>query len=114
VLDGAQIIDLQRAVREVAVSDPVQEYLLDVVHSTRQCDELHVGASTRAALDLYRASQALALVENRDFVVPDDVKRLAVPVMAHRVIPKGYLHGGQRGAVEALVQRLVDDVEVPL
>jgi MoxR-like ATPase len=114
VLDGAQIMELQRAVREVAVSDPVQEYLLDVIHSTRQCDELHVGASTRAALDLYRASQALALVENRDFVVPDDIKRLAVPVMAHRVIPKGYLHGGQRGAVEALVQRLVDDVEVPL
>jgi MoxR-like ATPase len=62
---------------------------------------------------LYRASQSLALVEGRDYVIPDDVKRLALPVLAHRVIPKGYLHGGQRQAVEALIQRLVDEVAVP-
>ena len=55
-----------------------------------------MGVSTRGALCLYRASQALALVENRDFVIPDDVKRLAVPVLSHRVIAKGYLQGTQR------------------
>jgi MoxR-like ATPase len=69
--------------------------------------------STRGALCLYRASQSLALVENRDFVVPDDVKRLTVPVLAHRVISKGFLHGGQRPAVEAIVRRLVEQVRVP-
>ncbi len=113
VLDARQIVELQTAVREVSVSDAIQEYLLDVVHATRECDELHVGVSTRGAISLYRASQALALIEGRDFAVPDDIKRLAVPVMAHRVIAKGYLHGSQREAIESLVGRLVDDVAVP-
>jgi MoxR-like ATPase len=112
VLDCEQIVGLQERVREVRVSDAVHEYLLDVVHATRTCGELHVGVSTRGALSLYRASQALALVEGRDFVTPDDVKRLCVPVMAHRVIPRGYAHGSRRATVEALVQRLVDETPV--
>ncbi len=69
--------------------------------------------STRGALALYRASQSWALAEGRDYVVPDDPKRLAVPVLAHRVIPRGYLHGGQREAVETLIRRIVDDVPAP-
>lgn len=112
-LNCSQILHLQNAVREVAVEASINEYLLDIVDATRRCDELHVGASTRGALSLYRAAQSLALIEGRDYAVPDDVKRLAVPVLAHRVIPKGYLHGGQRQAVEALIQRLVDQVSAP-
>ena len=53
------------------------------------------------------------MVEGRDYVAPDDVKRLAVPVLSHRVITKGYLHGGQRDAIEALIQRLVEETPVP-
>jgi MoxR-like ATPase len=113
VLNCAQIVQLQEAVRKVTVDDSIHNYLLDLVQATRQSDDLHVGASTRGALALYRASQAAALVEGREYVVPDDVKQLAVPVLAHRVISKGYLHGGQRGAIEALVARLVDEVPVP-
>jgi MoxR-like ATPase len=113
VLDAHQIVSLQEAVRQVTVDDSINDYLLDIVAATRHCEELHVGVSTRGALCLYRASQALALVENRDFVVPDDVKRLTVPVLAHRVISKGFLHGGQRTAVEAIVRRLVEQVRVP-
>jgi MoxR-like ATPase len=113
VLDCHQVVTLQEAVRQVSVDDSIHEYLLDLVETTRNCEELHVGVSTRGALGLYRASQALALIEARSFVVPDDVKRLAVAVLAHRVIPKGYLPGGQRLAVEGLVQRLIDDVAVP-
>jgi len=112
VLDAEQILSLQHAVREVAVDESLSDYLLDIVEATRNCDELHVGASTRGAICLYRAAQALALVEGREFAVPDDVKRLAVPVLAHRVISHGYLHGGQRQAVEAIIQRLIDDVPV--
>jgi len=113
IVDSARIIQMQDAVRQVALDESLQDYLLDIVHATRNCDELQVGVSTRGALSLYRASQALALTEGRDFVVPDDIKRLAVAVIAHRVIPKAYLHGGQRDATEALVQRLIDQVEVP-
>ncbi|MFV2067141.1 MAG: AAA family ATPase [Pirellulales bacterium] len=112
-LDCSQITFLQKAVRQVRVDGSLSAYILDIVDATRNCDELHVGASPRGALCLYRAAQALALVENRDFVVPDDIKRLSVPVLAHRVIPKGYLHGGQRKAVEALLERLVEQATVP-
>ncbi|HVX62942.1 MAG TPA: MoxR family ATPase [Pirellulales bacterium] len=113
VVDCAQILALQQAVREVTVEESIYEYVLDIVEATRNSPELHVGVSTRGALCLYRACQSLALIEGRDYVVPDDVKRLAVPVLAHRVITKGYLHGSQRGAIEALIQRFVDDVPVP-
>ena len=113
VLDGAQVIALQEAVREVAVEESVNHYLLDLIDATRDCEELHVGASIRGALALYRACQAWALIEGRNYVVPDDVKRLAVPVLAHRVITKGYLHGSQRDAVESLVRRLVEEMPVP-
>lgn len=113
VLDCQQVASLQSTVRQVQVDDSISGYILDIVQATRQCDELNVGVSTRGALAFYRAAQAVALVAGRDYVVPDDVKRLAVPVLAHRVIPKGYLHGGQREAVESLVERLVEQTPVP-
>jgi MoxR-like ATPase len=112
-LSCEQIVALQEAVREVRVEDSINGYVLDIVEATRSCDDLHVGTSTRGALALYRAAQSAALVVGREYVVPDDVKQLAVPVLAHRVITKGYLHGGQREAVEALIERLVDEVSVP-
>ncbi len=113
VLDAEQVVALQHAVRDIAVDDSINAYLLDIVESTRNSDELRVGVSTRGALCLYRASQALALIENRDFVIPDDVKRLAISVLSHRVIAKGYAQGTQRETIEAIVGRLVDDVRVP-
>ena len=112
-LDCEQVAALQAAVRQVTVEDSINQYVLDIVEATRRCDELHVGVSTRGALALYRAAQAAALVAGRRFVVPDDVKQLTVPALAHRVIPKGYLHGGDREALESLVERLVDGVPVP-
>ena len=99
--------------RQVTIEDSINRYVLDIVEATRRCDELHVGVSTRGALALYRAAQAAALVAGRRFAVPDDVKQLTVPVLAHRVIPKGYLHGGDREAIESLIERLVDGVPVP-
>jgi MoxR-like ATPase len=113
VLDAQQVIALQQAVRQVTVDESINGYLLDIVDSTRKCEELRVGVSTRGALCLYRAAQALALVENRSFVIPDDVKRLTVPVLSHRVIAKGYLQGTHRQAMEALIGRLVEEVAVP-
>jgi MoxR-like ATPase len=113
VLDASQVVALQHAVRQVAMDESINSYLLDIVDATRRCDELRVGVSTRGALCLYRASQALAMIENRDFVIPDDVKRLAVPVLSHRVIAKGYLQGTHRQALEALMTRLVEEVRAP-
>ena len=113
VLTSKQIAGLQEHVRRVKVDESINAYLLDMVHATRKSDDLHVGVSIRGTLALYRASQAAALIRGRNYVVPDDVKRLAVPVLAHRVITKGYLHGGQREAIEALIGRLIEEVPVP-
>ncbi|QDU98058.1 AAA family ATPase [Lignipirellula cremea] len=113
VLTGEQVLQLQAAVRDVNVEVSVSDYLLDIVHATRECDELHVGVSTRGALALYRASQAAALVDGRDFVTPDDVKNLAAGALSHRVISKGYLHGGQREASQAVIVRLLEELPVP-
>lgn len=113
VVNSEQISQLQERVREIDVIDAVSDYLLEIIDATRNSDDLQIGASTRAALSLFRAAQSQALLESRAFVVPDDVKRLAVSVLSHRVIPKGYLHVGQRDAVESIVSRIVDEVPVP-
>jgi MoxR-like ATPase len=113
VLTADDILLLQRAVRNVRVNDAIADYLLDIVHATRKGEELHVGVSTRGALTLYRAAQSLALVSGRDYVVPDDVKSLAVPVLAHRVVGKSFLQAGEFGAAEAIIRDLVDRLRVP-
>lgn len=107
------VLQLQAAVRDVRVDESIYDYLLDIAEATRTSDELHVGLSTRGTLCLYRAAQALALVEGRDYVVPDDVKNLAVSTLAHRVITKSFLHDGQRDNAETVVSRIVDEVPVP-
>jgi len=107
-----QISQLQESVRNIEVSEPVSEYLLDIIEGTRESDDLQVGASTRAALSLFRAAQSQALLDGREFATPDDIKHLAVPVLSHRVIPKGFLHTGQREAVESIVARIIDEVAV--
>lgn len=113
VLMAEDVLQLQRAVRNVRVDDAIAEYLLDIVHATRKGEELHVGVSTRGALTLYRAAQSLAFVSGREYVIPDDVKSLAVPVLAHRVVGKSFLQAGEFGAAEAIIRDLVDRLRVP-
>ncbi len=112
-VSGEQIILLQQAVRQVRVDDSLGDYLLEIVHLTRQCAELRVGVSTRGALSLYRAAQALALIEGRQFVIPDDIKRLTPAVFSHRVLLKGLARTSQRDVAEAIIRRLTDQVAVP-
>ncbi|MGB6042255.1 MAG: MoxR family ATPase [Pirellulales bacterium] len=113
IVNGDQILAMQNQVRNIVVEENIRHYLLDLIEATRDCEELHVGASTRGALCLYRAAQALAFVEGRDYVVPDDIKRLAIPVLSHRVITRGFMHGGNRDATEGIIERLTDSVPVP-
>ncbi len=113
VVGCEEIRVLQMAVRNVSVEETIYDYLLDIVEATRTSSELHVGVSTRGALSLYRAAQASALIDGRSFVVPDDVKRLAVPAISHRVISKSYLSGAHRDQIEAIIRRLVNSVPVP-
>ena len=114
VLSADDVVRLQVMVREVRVEDAVADYMLDIVHATRDSDEVHVGVSTRGALTLYRAAQSLALVSGRNYVVPDDVKVLAVPVLAHRIVGKSFLQAGEFSAAEAIVRDIVDRLRVPI
>jgi MoxR-like ATPase len=87
VAHASDVRALVVAVREVHVSAPIRQYIIDLVNATRTAAELRLGASPRAALHLLRASRAHAALDERDFVIPDDVQALAVPVLAHRLLP---------------------------
>jgi MoxR-like ATPase len=86
VVDGAQLREAQESIKEIYVDEKVKGYMVDVVRATRDHAEVYLGASSRGALALYRLGQARAALLGREYVLPDDVKALAVPALAHRVI----------------------------
>ncbi len=114
VVSIEEISVAQAEVRDVRFDETLADYLLDIVEATRQHDGFQVGVSTRAALSFYRGCQAMALTEGRDFVIPDDVKRLAVPSLSHRILPDGIFQGASREAVEVQVSDLVQQITVPV
>ena len=113
VVSLAEIREAQAVTRTVQVEDSILDYLQDIVDQTRTSNELQVGTSTRGALAFYRAAQATALLAGRSFVVPDDVKNMAIPVLAHRVMPRGFAAGSERAAAEAIIQKCLEAVRVP-
>ena len=113
VLAAADLAVLQATCRIVHVSEAIEDYLLAIVRATRGHEALDLGASPRASLALYRASQARAAIHGRDFVLPDDVKRLAAAVLGHRLLPTAQSRLRGRGA-PAVVQALLDQVPVPV
>jgi MoxR-like ATPase len=88
VADAGEVLAMQEAVREIYVDPAISDYIVRLVGATRAHPDVHLGASPRGSLSLYRASQALSALAGRDFVIPDDVKALAEPALAHRVILK--------------------------
>src|SRR5262245_42741619 len=95
ILDKGQVLAMQAEVRRVKVEDSLNNYLMDIVEATRKREDVYLGVSTRGALMLYHTSQAYAFVHGRDYVVPDDMKRLAAPVLGHRILPKSYRQSGR-------------------
>jgi MoxR-like ATPase len=109
VAQATDIRALVAAVREVHVSGPIRQYIIDLMTATRSSAELRLGASPRAALHLMRASRAYAALDGRDFVIPDDVQVLAVPVLAHRLLPSTAAMVGRElpdQILNAIVRRL--------
>jgi MoxR-like ATPase len=113
VLDVLQLKELQTAVRAVRVDDAINDYLLEIIGRTRHHEDLALGVSTRGAITLFRAVQGLAFTEGRDYVVTDDVKRLVVPVLAHRMIGRGPLRFAQRARSRAILEQILQKVPVP-
>ena len=112
-VDGNLIVILQRQVRELYVSESIRRYILDLIHATRKNQALSLGASPRGSLALFRTAQARAALSGRDFVLPDDVKSVAIACLAHRMVvnPENALAGETTTTV---IQELLRNVEVPL
>jgi MoxR-like ATPase len=113
VMSAAEIVALQDKVPSVKLDGALIEYILNIVEATRNDEELHLGVSPRGALALTQACQAAALLKGRDYVIPDDVKELVVPVCAHRVISKTYLHNGDANVTARVLQRILDETATP-
>ena len=112
VTNPPQIADLQQARKRIRISPPVREYIADIVRATRHSESLRYGASPRGSLGLMRTGQALALLRGRDYVLPDDIKHLAHPVLAHRLIltEEERLRGG---TAEGFLQEIIAQIPVP-
>lgn len=113
VCHWSRVIEMQAAVRDVEVEESISEYMLDIVHATRDSPELSVGVSTRAALSWYRGVQSVAFLDGRKFAIPDDAKNLAVSVLSHRVQMHGGVHGSQRSDVEAIIREITSQIALP-
>lgn len=113
VSNAEELIACQMEVRQVHVDPKVRGYLLEIVHDSRQHDDVALGGSPRATLALFRASQAMAAVRGRNFVQPDDVKKIVGPIMNHRVIlkPEARL---RRRTTEQVVNEIVSQIAVPV
>ncbi len=113
VVSGAEIVAAQNLVREVHVDDKISNYILQIVHLTRNHNQLSLGGSPRASIALFRAGQALAAIRGRNFVLPDDVKIVAPPVLNHRVIlkPESRL---RKITSESVVEEILSSVAVPV
>ena len=113
VLEAAELLELQRLCHQVYVEESVRKYVTAITRATRGHGGIKLGASPRASLGLHLAAQALAAIQGRSYVIPDDVKYLAVPALAHRLIPK--TEARLRGrSLEAIVDEIVSGVPVPV
>ncbi len=115
-LTADDVLQLQAQAQNVRVDDALVDYIMAIVEKTRSHESLSLGVSPRGAQGLFRATQALALFEGREYAIPDDVKRLAVPVFAHRVVINTRVALAQRTSevAERVLQEILTEVEVPL
>jgi len=114
VLDAPEVAELQERVGTIHVNESLVDYLMHIVHTTRNHPEVALGVSTRGALTYFKACQALAMVSGRDFVIPEDIKRLAGPVLSHRILMKD--RRGLRGdstPEQRFIARLLTEIPVP-
>ena len=113
VLHPHDIVNMQEKRKKIKVSAPIKQYIAGIVGATRQNGHFRFGASPRGSLGLMRAAQALSAMRGRDYVIPDDVKHLAIPVLAHRIIlnDQEKLKGGTTGT---FLEKIVETIPVPI
>lgn len=116
VMSATEVVELQQAARRVKVDDSLLDYLMKIVEATRHSELLDLGISPRGSLALFRAAQALALTEDRDYCLADDIKRLVIPVFSHRIIVSSRYSSRLRKGEEAdgVLSEIVKNVPVPI
>ncbi len=116
VMSATDVLELQEAVTEVSVDDAIVDYLMRIVAATRASEMLDLGVSPRGTLALFRAAQALALTEERSYCLPDDIKRLVIPVFAHRLTVSSRYSSAMRRSeeAEAVLHEIMKTISVPL
>jgi MoxR-like ATPase len=116
VMTAEEVVDLQRSVAAVSVDEALVDYLMSIVAATRDSEMLDLGVSPRGSLALFRAAQALALTEERSYCIPDDIKRLVLPVFAHRILVSSRFASALRRSeeAEAVLTEIMKTVSVPL
>jgi MoxR-like ATPase len=117
VMSGEEVVELQQAVNHVSVDDALVDYLMRIVAATRESETLDLGVSPRGTLALFRAAQALALTEGRDYCLPDDIKRLILPVFAHRLVVNSRFSSSMHrrsDEAEEVLREIMKTVSVPL
>ena len=113
VMTARDVVALQDQAPAIKLDAAIVDYILDLVEATRHDESLHLGVSPRGALALTQAVQASAILHGRDYATPDDVKMLFIPVCAHRVVSKTYLHNGDANATARVLQAVLDKVAAP-
>ncbi|TVS17188.1 MAG: MoxR family ATPase [Planctomycetaceae bacterium] len=112
VVTAEELVGCQQAVRQIHVDDKVRHYMLQIIHDTREAEDLALGASPRASIALFRTAQAMAAIRGRNYVQPDDVKRIAAPVLTHRLIlrPESRL---RKITAEHVLSEVIAEIAVP-
>ncbi len=113
VVSKEEVVEIQNFVKTIKVDSKIYEYVVNIAQMTRETDKLILGVSPRASLDLFRLSQSLALMEERTYCIPDDVKKAAPLVLAHRVIPSSPAKT-EIGNTQEIIRKLVDEISVPI
>ncbi|MGF1581296.1 MAG: AAA family ATPase [Gemmataceae bacterium] len=113
VVSAQDVLGAQRDCREMYVDDKIRRYILEIVHATREHEDVALGGSPRASIALFRTAQALAAIGNRDFVLPDDVKKMVLPVLGHRIIlkPESRL---RKVTITSVLKEVLEEISVPI
>ncbi len=113
VMTSEEVVAMQQHVDEIKINDDLVDYMIAIAGATRQAEDLQVGVSPRGALALAQAARATALLEDRDYCIPEDVVSNVLPVCAHRVVSRTYMHDGDTTATRRIMQQVLETVPGP-
>lgn len=113
VMTADELMELQKQAENVSVDDAIVNYIIEIAETTRRAEELAVGLSPRGSLAMLAAAKAAAILDNRDYVIPDDVKTLAPCVCSHRLLARSFAHDGASSAAESVFLRILESIPVP-